>query len=249
MLQSLVQPLWNAIVARFDPAGAGGVARAGAAVPLDAGAGSAPPLPSTGAAGVAGVSEAAGVARTNAADTGVPPGLAGTVGGAGAAGIPGTPGTAGAFGLRPGDTSAWSGSSWSGSPWSDRADGTNVVPLLQPMPQLFAALPAPPLDDVVTFRQDVARDSAVALPLDQVAAELSAAVGNDKAGSAEGYSFDFEVPGLGRMEGRVSVQGGLADVQLHVLQPAAATALRQKLSQLQDLVDRETGGDVTLSIV
>jgi hypothetical protein len=61
--------------------------------------------------------------------------------------------------------------------------------------------------------------------------------------------FELDVPGLGHLAGRVSFGKGQADLELRASRPAAAAALRARSTQLQRLVDRESGGDVNLFIL
>jgi hypothetical protein len=121
------------------------------------------------------------------------------------------------------------------------------VLLLEP---LLAAVPPPLPDDVAVFAQEAAGAGIAisATPLDPLAIELGEAV-EAACLSREDCTFDLDVPGFGRLEGRFSMRSGTADLELHALRPASAALLRGRQHELQRMVDRESGGDVNLFIV
>ncbi|WP_092944704.1 flagellar hook-length control protein FliK [Roseateles sp. YR242] len=61
--------------------------------------------------------------------------------------------------------------------------------------------------------------------------------------------FSVDSLRLGPLQGRVSISGGRADVELQASRPATASALRARQLQLQHLVRRESGGDVELRLL
>lgn len=122
-----------------------------------------------------------------------------------------------------------------------------AVPMLHP----WLLLAYPPPEDVAVFAREASPHSAFVAPMEHLALELGTHIEAEAArvSGPQGYTFDLEVPGFGRVEGRLLVRRGRADVELYVLRSDAAQALRARLPQLQKLLDRESGGDVNLSIV
>lgn len=125
----------------------------------------------------------------------------------------------------------------------DRLDATNlVVSLQQAWPLMsnhrvaaeFAVAASPP--------------STSAASLDAMAMQLSELISEGRA-DGDSCSFDLEVPGLGRLEGRMTIRGPQAEVQLRAQRPSAAAILRERRHDLQHLVQRESDGDVSLSIL
>lgn len=87
------------------------------------------------------------------------------------------------------------------------------------------------------------------LPLDPVARGLTAWVDEARVASLVRFDFDIDMPSLGLLQGRVSITNGQADLELRACRPSAASLLRSRQSELQRLLERESGGDVNLFIV
>lgn len=86
-------------------------------------------------------------------------------------------------------------------------------------------------------------------PLDQLGDELRALVDAGGVESGESCKFELEVPGLGRLSGRIAMRGGQAQLELHAPRQAVAATLRARQQELQRSVDQCTRGEVSLFIV
>jgi hypothetical protein len=93
--------------------------------------------------------------------------------------------------------------------------------------------------------------AGASLPLGPVARGLTAWVDEARMASQARFDFDFDIdmPVLGLLQGRVSIANGQADLELRACRPSAASLLRSRQSELQRLLERESGGDVNLFIV
>src|SRR5204863_4241442 len=138
-------------------------------------------------------------------------------------------------------------------------DKPRVVDVVPAATQVFVAAPSPwdapaemtqGLGDVAFFMQAMAPEGgAGGAELKQLAGELGKLVADWNTTARDGCTFDIEVPGLGRLAGRVSVNAGQADVELQAMRTASGAALRARQQQLQRMLDRESGGDVNLFIL
>lgn len=113
----------------------------------------------------------------------------------------------------------------------------------------FQAAPDGGFADIAVFEKALRPGSATTATLDRLAAELGELADAQRTAPCDGCAFDFELPGLGRMEGRISIRRGHADLELHALRPGAAAALRARQHELQRKLDQASGGDVSLFIV
>lgn len=85
--------------------------------------------------------------------------------------------------------------------------------------------------------------------LDPLARGLTDLIDEGRVAAKASFEFDIDTPGLGLLQGRVSISNGQADLELRACRPASAAALRARQSELQRLIDRESDGDVSLFIV
>jgi hypothetical protein len=90
--------------------------------------------------------------------------------------------------------------------------------------------------------------NATAAAMEQLSIELGALVDAGAHGGIEGCNFDLELPGLGRLQGRVSVRRDRAELELRALNPGTAAALRSRRHELQQGLDRAVDGEVHLFI-
>ncbi len=139
-----------------------------------------------------------------------------------------------------------------------RGDGPGAADAVPTLPVDFAnrdssrtdfAEAAQAQDDVAAFTRWMAVNPTSAVRLDQLAGELGEIIDKKGVGSREGCTFDIELPGLGRLQARVSIRAGQADLELSAARAASSAVLRSRLQELRRLVGRESGGDVNLSIV
>ena len=138
------------------------------------------------------------------------------------------------------------------SPFQDApTDPFNVVPqLAQPLVPYAASFGTFASADVTDFALAANPQTALdAARLDQLAIDLGALVAGGPDGVGETCTFHLEVPGLGRMEGQVSMRNGQANVELHATRPQVAAALRSRQQEMQKSIDQASQGDVTLFIV
>lgn len=120
---------------------------------------------------------------------------------------------------------------------------------------LWATLCAPAAADPAGGAQtaaiagDAPLGDAVRTAIEQLSMELGPLVGAGIHGGLDACSFDLELPGLGSLQGRLSVRRDRADMELRALTPAVAAALRSRRHELQQGIDQAAGGyDVTLFI-
>ena len=118
---------------------------------------------------------------------------------------------------------------------------------------LCAAPPAADRPEDAEAFAAAGRMPAAELPLtaiEQLNVELAALVGAGAHGDLDTCSFDLELPGFGRLQGRLSIRRDRADLELRALSPGIAAALRSRRQALQQGIDQAVGGDhdVNLSI-
>jgi hypothetical protein len=129
---------------------------------------------------------------------------------------------------------------------------TDVIPQLEQGLAPGMAAPAEfrsDSDDAATFASESGLQAQATAPLDQLAVELGALVDAGTLDGQESCSFELELPGLGRIDGRVSIRGGQASLELHATRSGVAAALRSRQHELQKSVEHAARGEVKLFIV
>lgn len=128
-------------------------------------------------------------------------------------------------------------------------DPSRVTPQLAqdlaPLPDNFSQSP-----DAAAFA-DASRAGQApgAAPLDQLSVELRALVEMGAGDLSEACSFHLEIPGLGRLNGRLAIRGGQAQLELSAARQSVAASLRSRQHELQRSVDQSSRGEVNLFIV
>lgn len=128
-------------------------------------------------------------------------------------------------------------------------DPSGVTPQLaqglSPLPEIFSLS-----RDAVAFADASRADQAPgAAPLDQLSVELRALVEMGAGDLSEACSFHLDIPGLGRLNGRLAIRGGQAQLELSAARQAVAASLRSRQHELQRSVGQSSRGEVSLFIV
>ena len=142
-----------------------------------------------------------------------------------------------------------------GSDSSDSPDAAGVVPVLAQDLALWTTLCATPSTDSANSAEAFAVAGSASVPdlsptaLEQLNIELAALVDAGAHGDIDSCSFDLDLPGLGRLQGRLSIRRDRADLELRALTPGMAAALRSRRHELQQGIDQAVDGhDVNLFI-
>jgi Flagellar hook-length control protein FliK len=128
-------------------------------------------------------------------------------------------------------------------------DPSRVTPQLAqdlaPLPDSFSKSP-----DATAFA-DASRVGQVpdAAPMDQLSVELRALVEMGAGDLSEACSFHLDIPGLGRLNGRLAIRGGQAQLELSAARQGVAASLRSRQHELKRSVDQSSRGEVNLFIV
>lgn len=103
--------------------------------------------------------------------------------------------------------------------------------------------------DVLAFERTLAASSPKTAVIDRLTTELAEFAELGRLGACDSCAFELDLPGLGRMEGWVTIRRGHADLELQALRPSTAAALRARRHELQRRLDQASGGEVSLSIL
>jgi len=128
-------------------------------------------------------------------------------------------------------------------------DPSRVTPQLAqdlaPLPDSFSQSP----DATAFAAASRAGQAPGAAPLDQLSVELCAMVEMGAGDLSESCSFHLDIPGLGRLNGRLAIRGGQAQLELSAARQGVAASLRSRQHELQRSVDQSSRGEVNLFIV
>jgi hypothetical protein len=105
-------------------------------------------------------------------------------------------------------------------------------------------------DDATSFARELSAPMASLAPgrLAALADQMRSWIEEGRMARSLDCDFSVDVPELGTLWGRLSITPHGADLELLASRPAVSAALRNRLSMLQALVRRESGGDVNLSV-
>lgn len=138
---------------------------------------------------------------------------------------------------------------------SDASGVAGVVPVLAQDLALWKTLCAPPAadhaDSTETFAAAGSASATDQPPtaLEQLNIELTALIEATAQGDLDTCSFDLDLPGLGQLQGRLSLRRDRADMELRGLTPGMAAVLRSRRQELQQGLDQAVSGhDVNLFI-
>lgn len=103
-------------------------------------------------------------------------------------------------------------------------------------------------DELAATPSDPSLANAPVPAMQQLTEELKAQLDAGTGSGLDSCSFEVDVPGLGRLQGRMTLRRDRADLELRALTPGLAHALRMTRASLQAGVDQAVDGDVNLFI-